>query len=452
MRRQRGAGLVLTLVLLAALGAAGLIAVARDDDQLERERRTSEALAQAKAALVGYAVSKTLSPGNRFGDLPCPDTDDDGTSVIAANGAPERCGDQRARLGRLPWKTLGIPDLRDGDGERLWYAVSREFKNNPRTACTLPTDAGCLNSDSRGSITIRSASGAIVHHGGNPDPHLPSGAIAVVIAPGAAVQRQHSAPAQDRSATGRNDPRNYLDAARGEDNADFIDGSDANGFIAGPVRDDSGRLVVNDRLAVVAYDDLMPALERRVAGEIARCLDTYALANGGRLPFAADIGSSATGAAGGFLDLHAATFGRVADEPLARTHGDSGRTMSPAWPGPPCQLGGAPAWWTNWKLHVFYRVADAYRPEWPPRRPNCGASDCLTATGPELGRPVADVRYAVIVAGRRLGAINFGQPRHTPSHRADAANYLEGRNASPQLGVVEMRSPNSAFNDRGVFR
>ena len=32
--------------------------------------------------------------------------------------------------GRLPWKTLAIPDLRDGAGERLWYAVSVRFKRN----------------------------------------------------------------------------------------------------------------------------------------------------------------------------------------------------------------------------------------------------------------------------------------------------------------------------------
>jgi hypothetical protein len=25
------------------------------------------------------------------------------------------------RMGRLPWKTLRLPDLRDGHGERLWY-------------------------------------------------------------------------------------------------------------------------------------------------------------------------------------------------------------------------------------------------------------------------------------------------------------------------------------------
>ena len=44
---------------------------------------------------------------------------------------------------------MGLDDLRDGDGERLWYAVSNNFKYNFRTACAAPGDPGCLNSDSR---------------------------------------------------------------------------------------------------------------------------------------------------------------------------------------------------------------------------------------------------------------------------------------------------------------
>ena len=52
---------------------------------------------------------------SRLGDLPCPDRDDDGD----ADAVPG-CDTAALALGRLPWKTLGLPDLRDGDGERLW--------------------------------------------------------------------------------------------------------------------------------------------------------------------------------------------------------------------------------------------------------------------------------------------------------------------------------------------
>ena len=53
---------------------------------------------------------------------------------------------RRRIIGRLPWKTFGLPDLRDGSGERLWYALSPNFRDNPSVSP--------LNSDTRGSITV----------------------------------------------------------------------------------------------------------------------------------------------------------------------------------------------------------------------------------------------------------------------------------------------------------
>src|SRR5690606_22372944 len=136
----------------------------------------------------GYAVDVLLS-ASRLGELPCPDTDDDGTGLVVATGLPENCDAQDKRLGRLPWKSLGLPDLRDGDGERLWYAVSATFKRDLLTHCALPTAADCINSDSRGTISVRDPNGALRYDGTNPDPWIPSGAIAVIIAPGAALTR-----------------------------------------------------------------------------------------------------------------------------------------------------------------------------------------------------------------------------------------------------------------------
>jgi type II secretory pathway pseudopilin PulG len=451
--RQRGVALIVAVLLLALTGVTGLIALARgSDDRTERDKRTAEALSQAKAALIGYAAGRALSANNRFGDLPCPDTDNDGTAIVAATGLPENCAAQHARLGRLPWKSLGIADLRDGDGERLWYAVSVNFKNNPRTSCTQPTDSGCLNSDSRGTITIRDTAGALIHHGGNPDPHIPSGVIAVVIAPGAVIKRQGSATVQDRSTAGINDPRNYLDTALGEDNADFIDGADANGFIAGPVVDTKGTLLVNDRIAVITYEDVLPALEKRVAREVSGCLERYAAVNGGRYPFATDIGVSAFAIAGSFIDAAGARFGRIPDEPFTRTRGDSGELMSVTWPSTPCTLGGTPAWWTNWKLHTFYALAEAYMPVSPLTPPSCGVHPCLVITRPGSEALYANVRYAVLVAGRRLASVNFGQPRANVADRANVANYLERRNASPLVNLFEIDAPAITFNDTVVFQ
>ena len=75
-----------------------------------------------------------------------------------------------------------------------------------------------------------------------------------------------------------------------EDNADFIDGiGAANGFIRGVIRDAGGNAIVNDRLIVITYQDLMPALQSRVAKEVLNCLAAYAAnpQNNGRYPWAA---------------------------------------------------------------------------------------------------------------------------------------------------------------------
>src|SRR5690349_13840442 len=94
VRNQRGMGAILLLLLLigAAAGAA-LFSFSRSDTvQLDQDRATTQVLMSAKAALLGYAVSRGVSrcsnPSNtaqcaqdeeaRPGELPCPDTNNDG--------------------------------------------------------------------------------------------------------------------------------------------------------------------------------------------------------------------------------------------------------------------------------------------------------------------------------------------------------------------------------------
>ncbi len=106
---------------------------------------------------------------------------------------------------------------------------------------------------------------------------------------------------QPPTLTPKCNPENYLDRSPGpafsdEDNARFVDRNDAagrsanrDGFIRGPVTDHDGTTWVNDRLAVISYDDLMPRVMRRVAEEVSACLRDYAARsdNHGRLPWGA---------------------------------------------------------------------------------------------------------------------------------------------------------------------
>src|SRR6185295_12058519 len=125
---QRGAILLLaTLFLVVAIGFVVAVELAAPASSASRDRATEHALADAREALLAYAADRAINAIVGPGYLPCPDLDNDGWAESTC-GSLSGDGGQDERLGRLPWKTLGIADLRDGDGERLWYAVSTKYK------------------------------------------------------------------------------------------------------------------------------------------------------------------------------------------------------------------------------------------------------------------------------------------------------------------------------------
>jgi prepilin-type N-terminal cleavage/methylation domain-containing protein len=196
-----------------------------------------------------------------------------------------------------------VDDLRDGYGERLWYAVSSKHKGllncGPNAACV---DMG--RSRRSGRFTVRDASGALVHDGRIDDARRAGagGAAAVVIAPGPPLERREDLAGTVRRMQAREtraqqlDPANYLDKApaprsaarttRRSSTATDAAGRALNGdgFIRGPVRLADGALAVNDRIAAIGYDDLMPRVMRRVANEVAQCLRAHPSAPAARLP------------------------------------------------------------------------------------------------------------------------------------------------------------------------
>lgn len=232
---------MIAVVTLVALMAAYLVANALTQTQAglasARELRTQLALREAKRGLIAWAASETLQrpeSGRNFqpGGLPCPDLDNDGIA--------ESCGiDPSKRLGRLPWKTLGIEDLRDASGERLWYAVSYNFVKTTTTTA--------INSDTSGTLTVTGVAPA-------------SNIVAVILAPGIALQQnpnvQGALQNQVRDPTSSaaiNAPSNYFEGQNGGPNDDV--------FTVANVTSD----IANDRLAVVTAADLMDAVEPNVA-------------------------------------------------------------------------------------------------------------------------------------------------------------------------------------------
>jgi hypothetical protein len=208
------------------------------------QRKTQAALEYARQALIGRAIGDA----NRPGSFPCPDGDNDGSADLFAGSA---CP---SYIGRLPWRTLGIGDLRDESGERLWYALSPTFRDHPA--------APALNSDSAGSLTVYSGTDATT---------ITREAVVIVFAAGSTLptQARDDNTAQCET-TGKHVPRsrcpaNYLDALSG-----FTNASGAGPYIAA-----SPGQLYNDRLSIIVVADFMPHVEQRVATELRNALIAY---------------------------------------------------------------------------------------------------------------------------------------------------------------------------------
>ncbi len=260
--KQHG-GVLMVMLLIMIVGAATLLVSSLGSSAItiERDKTTASALAQAKEALIGRALADV----NRPGSLPCPDTDDDGSSeLLSGNECP-------SYTGRLPWRTLNLPELRDGAGERLWYALSRNFRDD---------DSSHINSDTQGTLTIS---------GTNPA----SNVIAIVLAPGAAMNDASRSPSATATCSSLKDSPNV---AQGWCATNYLEGSNAalnvSAVSATPnlsYRSGDTSSTFNDRMIFITHQNLMPLIEKRIAREVRSCLDGYALSHSSTYPWAAPV-------------------------------------------------------------------------------------------------------------------------------------------------------------------
>jgi len=247
-QHQRGQAILGALMLLMAAGVGTLLYVVGASSaraKLDADTRTASAMAQAKEALIGWKLNDTSRPGV----LPCPDTDNNGIAeAISGNECP-------SYIGRLPWKSLGLPELRDGSGEILWYALSRNFRND--------SSAEPINTDTKGTITV---------YGEATGNTTTSEAAAVIFAAGTALSSQDRTSTSTASCTvppgtiTRNlCAANYLETA----------GSTSNAAATGPYIAAQSSTNFNDRLLVISAADVMVPVEKRAAREIITLLQTY---------------------------------------------------------------------------------------------------------------------------------------------------------------------------------
>lgn len=249
--KQQGAALMVMLIIMI-IGIAVIFVSSLNSSSLQiaRDKVTADALAQAKDALIGYAVSDAARPG----ELPCPDVNDDGMLTMGADFSGSNCV---SPIGRLPWKTLDLPELRDGAGEHLWYAVSKTFWAN---------GSAPINSDTQGNLTV-SGSTAV------------SNAIAILFAPGNALSGQSRSPTNQVACT-----TNGLTVAESQCATNYLEGTNpSSNPQANPnlnYQSANTDSTFNDRLMILSARELIPPVEKRVAKELKAILTKYKMDNG----------------------------------------------------------------------------------------------------------------------------------------------------------------------------
>jgi len=262
LSRQRGQAMILIVILvLVGMGAAFFAFFSPQISVATRMQAQGSSMLDVKAALIGYAISGDAETQWRPGELPCPDTNNDGLQeTTCAAGA----------LGRVPWKTLNIPEPKDAYQETLWYAVSSNFYHKGSGGSPNP-----INSDTVGNLTIynNSTSGASTPAGSL----ITSRAAAVIFAPGQALSTQNRTPTTSAPCvtTGTTIELNLCAA-------NYLDSITGTGAISNAslnptqfVKTDSSSTTFNDQLIYITSDELIPIVEKRVVTVMMSLLKSY---------------------------------------------------------------------------------------------------------------------------------------------------------------------------------
>jgi len=453
--RQSGAALLL-MMLVVIVGAAAILVTKlnRNTGRAVESATTQMAMVTARNALLDFAAAyPDMLPGASM-RLPCPDLDGGGITLEGEAHTLD-CGTPgETVIGRLPWKSLGIPAQRDGAGACLWYVVSGEYKN--AASSTSPM----INPDTNGQLQLyQSESGSLIE--GTTADTRP---VALILAPQRAMTgqtRQASVQSgqqcsNDFSATSFLD----FDSVSGVSNGIVMPGVGLDQFITSIGQDGT----TNDRILTIRRDELAdmiyarPDFESRmrfVTQAIARCIAAYGLSNPGgpddrRLPWPAPTSLSDYREDAQYDDVTGGILsGRLTDlanDSNAATGNSISRLLND------CPIAVVPEWnaemvslWRNWKDHFFYYVAESFSPV--AVVPSV-CSNCISIN--------SSGQYAAVVlfANRRLSG--NGQVRNAPPLDSDTKyrvlNYLEGTNESSHPytnGTVDLesRAADSSFND-----
>jgi len=273
--KQKGAALLVFAIIVLTISSAVFLYSTNEsvDTRLLNTHKTQLALSEAKKTLEQISLTFTPNPfnpnpsnptsilvRNEIGRLPFPDNRLDGAYDGLADcqnpGIPVANPD--SFLGRFPW--LGTQncspeininqDLKDANGEQLWYAVSPNMVENIANAGFSP--AFLNNSPPRPNwLSIYNADGTLI-----------SDRIAfIVFSAGVQIAGQRRLNTH---------PRNFLDAVTVPGLGSINNYDNDLIFVKGPRTE-----TFNDQLSYMTIDELMPKLERRVLLELKSLLNQY---------------------------------------------------------------------------------------------------------------------------------------------------------------------------------
>jgi hypothetical protein len=249
---QHGAALLIFMLFIFLVATSWILGQSGGTNaRNQRDKVTATAMAQAKEALIGRAATDD----NRPGSLPCPNINGDGTVPLFAG---TQCP---SYIGRFPWKTLGLPEPLDGNGDGLWYALSPGSRDNLAAQPINPQKPLELTLDGTPNIA------------------------AIIFSPGPPLANQNGRPS------------NAV--------ADYLDGSNNDGdytFVSGPPS-----ATFNDKVLAITRENLFNVVNRRILREIrgdvlTGLVKSYA-DNGNNYPWAAAdaLGVPSAGQLGPYL-------------------------------------------------------------------------------------------------------------------------------------------------------
>ncbi len=293
--KQKGAVLIIIAFIVGLAATAYFVtSFSVISNQTNQAKKTYQALNEAKQALIGYAISHPNFPGQ----LPFPDRNSDSNyDGYSDCNSPTSSFSYELLIGQLPILGQTNPciapqtglgsDFKDVDGNRLWYALSRNLVHKYESSAILPVDPvinpSIIMSPVYPWLRVFDASGRL----------LSDRVAAVIIAPHNLIGSQNRA-SNTPAAT------EFLDALSIDgvaySNADY--NSPDEDFIAAP---DSRNVTAtdtvyekpyyfNDKLIYITIDELIEATARRAGAEAKHLLNEYQLRTL-QYPYAANLAS-----------------------------------------------------------------------------------------------------------------------------------------------------------------